>query len=287
MWILWIGISFLVAGFFLIGWMIQRSYAAETMRQRLFQSTDNENEMESAPISHASRIMRRWRWLTIVTGIVTAAVTWLLAPWPWPYTLAFGVMLTMMLWQFESWWFQKRIHRVEQQLADSIDLMVAAVKAGSSLQGALESAMENTPRPWKDELGDVIAHIRYGDEPTEVFAELRERVPLETVRLFSQTLSVNWSVGGQLAFALANVGRTIRDRIELSRRMQAMTTQARLSVISVIVVTYFIGALMWRNDPERMGEYLTSLIGQGLVTTAIILQAVGIVWIARLSTPRF
>ena len=100
-------------------------------------------------------------------------------------------------------------------------------------------------------------------------------------------MAVNWSVGGQLSLALANVGRTIRDRLELNRRMQAMTTQARLSVMSVILVTYFIGALMWRNDPERMGEYLGSLVGQGLVTTAMVLQAIGIVWISHMSTPRF
>jgi hypothetical protein len=36
-----------------------------------------------------------------------------------------------------------------------------------------------------------------------------------------------------------------------------------------------------------MGGFLSSLVGQGLVATAMILQAVGIVWISRLSTPRF
>lgn len=285
MWRLAVVLLILVIGSCLVFWMVRRMMAAQLTRDRLAIAIQEEAEVSAR--TAFSPIMRRYRWLVLLLGLIAAVTVWLTAPWPWPYTGALSVMLTMLLWQLEAWLFQRRTNRAEQQLADSIDLMVAAVKAGSSLQGALESAMENTPSPWKYELNDLVARIRYGDEPTEVFRELSERIPLETVRLFSQTLSVNWSVGGRLSLALANVGRTIRDRLELSRRMQAMTTQARLSVISVILVTYFIGALMWRNDPERMGGYLGSMVGQGLVTTAMLLQAVGIVWIARLSTPRF
>jgi tight adherence protein B len=45
-----------------------------------------------------------------------------------------------------------------------------------------------------------------------------------------------------------------------------MTTQSRMSVAAVILVTYFIGALMWRNDPERMAGFLKSGVGQSVVT---------------------
>ena len=285
MWELVVVLVILLVGSVLVSWTLRRMMMSQLTRERLAEAA--EVETSEPPTSVFSPIMRRWRWLVVLLGLITGGSVWLVALWPWPYTVALTVMFTMLLWQLEAWWLQFKTNRAQQQLADSIDLMVAAVKAGSSLQGALESAMENTPAPWKNELRDLVARIRYGDEPAEVLRDLSQRVPLETVRLFSQTLSVNWSVGGRLSLALANVGRTIRDRLELSRRMQTMTTQARLSVISVIAVTYFIGALMWRNDPERMGDYLGSLVGQGLVTTAMLLQAVGIVWIAQLSTPRF
>jgi len=234
-----------------------------------------------------SGILRRYRWLAAIGGPLVSAGIYGLAGWPVPYAIAAGVVAMIAIWQADDWLYRRRLQRVEQQLADSIDLMIAAVKAGSSLQGAMESATENIGAPWSRELGEATARIRYGDDPIEVLTEMSDRVPLETVRLFAQTLAVNWSVGGRLAQTLANVGRTVRDRLELSRRMNAMTIQARLSVVSVTIVTYFIGALMWRNDPDRMGEFLGSLLGQGLVTSAVVLQAVGVLWISRLSTPRF
>lgn len=285
MWQLTILILVLIFSIGLLVWTVRRMMAAQLTRERLAEAIHSGVDEPSRIIF--SPIMRRWQWLVVLLTVLVGLLLWLVAPWPQPYTVAVTVMLCLLLWQLEAWWLQRKTNLAEQQLADSIDLMVAAVKAGSSLQGALESAMENTPPPWKYELRELVARIRYGDEPAEAFRDLSRRIPLETVRLFSQSLSVNWSVGGRLSLALANVGRTIRDRLELSRRMQAMTTQARLSVISVILVTYFIGALMWRNDPERMRDYLGSLVGQGLATTAMLLQAVGIVWIARLSTPRF
>jgi tight adherence protein B len=133
----------------------------------------------------------------------------------------------------------------------------------------------------------MVSAIRYGQDPVEAVVDLSDRLPLESLTLFCQTLAVNWKVGGKLSITLANVGRTIRDRIELSRRMQAMTTQARVSVISVIAVTYFIGALIWRNDPERMGGFLGSTPGQVMVSIGMTLQAIGVVWISWMSKPKF
>ena len=196
-------------------------------------------------------------------------------------------MTVLCCWQLDTIWLQYRISKLEQQLADSIDMMVAGVKSGSSLQSALESSVSEARQPWRREAEQLVSAIRYGQDPVEAAMDLADRVPLESFTLFCQTLSVNWRVGGKLSVTLANVGRTIRDRIELSRRMNAMTTQARMSVISVIVVTYFIGALIWRNDPERMSGFLTSVVGQVMVSIGMILQAVGIVWISWMSKPKF
>ena len=55
------------------------------------------------------------------------------------------------------------------------------------------------------------------------------RVPLETFRLFSAALTVHQEVGGSLAPTLATVGRIIRDRIELTRRVRSLTVQSRAS----------------------------------------------------------
>jgi len=86
---------------------------------------------------------------------------------------------------------------------------------------------------------------------------------------------------------LASVGRAIRDRIELSRRIRSMTVQSRASIISVLAVTAFIGLLMWRTDPERMEVFLGTTYGSAFFSGAVILQGVGVFWCSALSRLKY
>ena len=256
-------------------------------RQRVLRTSLSDPQEQPIATRIRRRTLRRYRWVALLVGILFGVLLRFAFGWPIGLAMASIVVVSLLGWQVEAAWFNRRVSVLESQLADAIDLMVAAVKAGSSLQSALESAAAASRPPLKAEFGEVVGRIRYGDEPGDVLAELEGRIPLETVRLFSTTLAVNWQVGGRLAQTLANVGRTIRDRIELTRRMHSMSAQARFSIFSILGVTYFLAALMWRNDPARMQGFLFSAVGQGAVIGAVILQGLGIVWISRLSRIKF
>jgi len=223
-------------------------------------------------------------WLCVV---VLFFVLWKVVPIPVSFAGAFSFVAGLLGMQLESAIYAWRIDRIENQLADAIDLMVAAVKAGASLEGALESAVRDGVQPLRRQIEEVLGRIRLGDDVGDVLIGLTRRVPLESFRLFATTIAVNYEVGGSLAVTLAAIGRTIRDRIELGRRMRSMTTQARASIVSVMAVAYFIAALMWRSDQERFAGFIGSTFGQAACVTAIVLQGIGIVWIAAISRPKF
>ena len=86
-----------------------------------------------------------------------------------------------------------------------------------------------------------------------------------------------------LTQTLSTVGRTIRDRIELRRRVRAQATQAQASVIGILFIVYGIAFITWRTNPERAVQFVNSEIGINLVSAAMILQAVGLLWMFRLS----
>jgi tight adherence protein B len=282
------GLAILAIGGAVI-WIVVRGQLDLKSRRRLaeYQQRNTGAAEELAAIVRPRPALPRYRIIPWLLGILLASLLYIGLAWPPGFAIASGIVFGLLGWQVEEWWHARTVGRLEEQLADAIDLMVAAVKAGSSLQGSLESAASSSNRPLKPQLEEVVGRIRFGDDPTEALTDMEARIPLETVRLFSITLAVNWQVGGRLAQTLANVGRTIRDRIELSRRMHAMTTQARVSVISIMGVTYFLAALMWRNDPSRMVGFLTSTFGQGATIAAVVLQAIGVAWISRMSRVKF
>ena len=294
---------FIVAGLFIalgLGGVLlalYRSLLADAARGRLMDGSEvivtgqtpafEAGDDREGVRTRRSRLLRHDGWWGIPAAtLIVLALRWSMSI-PWPYLLALFCLLMMTAWAIGDVLRQRKVRKLEQQLADAVDMMVAAVGAGAGLQAALEASAAEAAQPWKAEVGGMIRDIRLGRDPVDALMDLSQRLPLESVTLFCQTLAVNWRVGGRLAITLANVGRTIRDRIELSRRMTAMTTQARMSVISVVIVTYFIGALIWRNDPERMSGFVQSLIGQVLISLGMILQVVGAVWITYMSRPRF
>lgn len=282
----WVAAVFLVAISLVMIWLIVRWQVSTSIERRLisYQLTEN---AERSPLRSVNQSVRRLWWLSPICGLLFFNLLYFTTNWPWIYQLALAVIISLLVWQADGMYYQWVLRRCEQQLADMIDMLVASLKAGATLQSSLNSVSDELKQPLRGLVEEVNQRIRFGDDVTRVLSDFSDRLPLETMRLFSISLSVNWQFGGKLAQTLANVGRTVRDRIEISRRLEAMTIQSRLSVISILLTTYFIAALMWRNDPERMSGFLSSTIGQYLVAAAMLLQGVGIVWISRLSQPRF
>jgi tight adherence protein B len=268
---------------------IWRNIRLQNVARRRFESAlfEAESHDPSTPDPRwAEPLLRRHRLLPWAAGTGLAAVVWLVFGIRGIYSGTGGLVVGLLAWQLEALFAERRVQRVEVQLADAIDLMVGALRAGAGMMNALESAVRESRSPLHEQLDEIAGRIRFGDDPQAVFHSLPQRVPLETFVLFASALSVNWEVGGSLASTLATVGRTIRDRIEISRRMRGMTTQVRISIIAVLGVTYFIATVVWFNDPTRMRAFLATGIGSFFVASAIVLQALGIVWSATLSRSR-
>ena len=86
-----------------------------------------------------------------------------------------------------------------------------------------------------------------------------------------------------LATTLSNVGRTIRDRVDVKRRVRSQAVETQVSVVAVLVITYGLAAMMWNNYPDRFLTFATSELGSMFIGLSIFLQAVGLFWISRIS----
>ena len=111
---------------------------------------------------------------------------------------------------------------VEEQCADSIDLVVSALRAGASLVDALRIASQECRKPLKPALEELVRRLELGDDPDAVFHDFSLRVPVETVSVLAFSMTVHWRVGGGLARALATVAQSARHRIEFTRRVLAI-----------------------------------------------------------------
>ena len=283
--LLFCGLVLLGVGVIASVWRNARTHALA--RGRMEHSADVSGPAAAEPLPTARSFLVRHRLLPWMVGFLAAVLLHFALGWALPFVIAVGLILSLLGGQLESYLAVRQTARIENQLADAIDLMVAALGAGAGLTDALENATRESRAPLRFQLEDVVGRIRFGDDPRTVYQGLTQRVPLETFLLFSSALAVQSETGGSLAPTLASVGRTIRDRIEIARRIRSNSSQSEVSTLAVLMLTYFIAVVVWRTNPEQMKQFLATSIGQWAVAGTILLQAVGLLWMALLSRLRF
>ncbi len=256
-------------------------------RGRMERVAEDSGPAAPAPLPTARPFAVRHRLVPGLCGLAAAGLLYAALGWALPFVIAVGLIVSLLAGQLESHLHARKTARIETQLADAIDLMVAALGAGAGVADALENATRESRRPLRPQLEDVVGRIRFGDDPRTVYRGLSERVPLETFLLFASALSVQAETGGSLAPTLASVGRTIRDRIEIARRIRTNSAQSQASTVAVTALTYFIALIVWRTNPEQMHAFLATSIGQWVIAGTIFLQAIGLVWMSAVSRLRF
>jgi len=274
----------LLGGVASVLWYRERARARAAARLRRL--TGAPAEPEARPTRRLRTFPRRFRTLALVAGVLVG-VGLLVAGLPVEIASAAAMLTGVLSYLLEEVVADQRVLRIESQLVETIDMLVGSLRAGSSLLSAFETASTEAEAPLRPYLDEIAGRIRLGDDARTVLSSLPDQVPLETFRLFASALAVHWEVGGSLAATLSTVGRTIRDRIELSRRVRAQGIEAHVSVAVVMGISYVLGYLMWKTDPERLEAFMRTDVGTELIAVAIALQAVGLVWMSRLSRSSF
>ncbi len=245
-------------------------------------------EAEAAePARRVNTFPTRYRWIPPAVGLAAMLALSIVVHLPIAVAAAAGLLIGVIVHLLEEHRGDQQEALIEAQLATSIYLMVGSLRAGASLLAAFESALEEVGQPLRPYFQEVAGRIKLGDDPKSCVSDLQVQVPLETFRLFATSLAIHWEVGGSLATTLSTVGQTVRDRIELSRRVRAQAVESHASVAVVLAIAYVLGFLMWRTNPDRLNAFVGSSVGTAVVAIVIGLQAVGLLWMSRLTRTAF
>lgn len=221
-------------------------------------------------------------WFGVVAALVSCAIL-LLTPLYAELAVALAVLIGTLTWVADGWVVSARTVRIESQLADALDLLGSSVAAGVGIVEALDGVVREVRGPLRSVLANAGERLRLGDDPQRVFQDAQQTLPLPAFGLLTHYLSVQWQSGGTLAPGLHAIAETVRDRVNLGRRVHGQTAEARISVLGILCVVYGIAALAWTNNPERVEAFLGSNLGGGIAAACVLLQAFGIIWMARLT----
>lgn len=133
------------------------------------------------------------------------------------------------IWFWVSRKAKKRLDMIEEQLPDAIDLIVRGLRVGHPFIQALSAAAKEIPDPLGSELGLIADEAAYGRNMGEALAAFAERMDMQDLRFLAVAVTIQQTSGGNLAEILDGLGKVVRARFRLFRRVRAITAEAKWS----------------------------------------------------------
>jgi tight adherence protein B len=177
---------------------------------------------------------------------------------------------------------RRRLLRFNAQLADGLQQMANALRAGFTLQQAMEQVGREGNAPLRQELGLLIKEVKLGLPLDDALAAMAKRVGSEELDLMATSTAVARQLGGNLAELFESIAATIRERFRLEGRIAALTSQGKLQGLIVAALPLCVGLFLDAYRPDLIAPMFETAYGYVLVGAVILLQGTGFVLIRRI-----
>lgn len=135
----------------------------------------------------------------------------------------------------------RRLKMFNDQLGDTINLLVNGLRTGFSVLQAMEAVARELPQPVAGEFDRVVKEVQLGLTLEQALQNMLRRVKSEDLDLVVTAVNVQREVGGNLAEILDVISHTIRERVRIKGEIGVLTAQG---MITGYVITGLPLALM-------------------------------------------
>ena len=177
----------------------------------------------------------------------------------------------------------RRLNKFSTQLEDALNMISGALKAGFSINQALEEVAEQDIHPLSVEFRLLTQEIRLGVSIEQALDNMSRRLESEDFELVAVAISTARKTGGELTSTLSRVAGLIRERVRISQKVRALTAMGRLQAIMIGLMPYLLLLGMYHVSPTLINSFFSTpagIIGLILVT---IMDVAGFLWIRKIT----
>lgn len=172
-------------------------------------------------------------------------------------------------------------HDAEEAMPEAFTALSMSLASGHSLAQGMRFVGAHAQEPVHTEFLRVAAAIECGISATDALDDLLARVDAPGLSLVTLALKVSQRTGAPLAGLLSEAASMVGERIELKRRLDVKTSQARMSAHMVAAMPAGMCAVLALLSADfRRG--LATPAGAGAVVLGLALNVIALVVIRRI-----
>ena len=148
----------------------------------------------------------------------------------------------------------RRMRAFDNQLSDTLNLWVNALRSGYSVLQGMETIATELPPPVSREFERVVQEVRLGLSLEKSLDNMYRRVPSEDLDLVITAVNIQREVGGNLAEVLDSISHTIRERVRIKGEIRTLTAQGRISGWIISFLPVVLSGILYVINPDYMSE---------------------------------
>jgi len=176
---------------------------------------------------------------------------------------------------------RRRLRRFDAQLTEALQQMANALRAGLTLQQAIDQVGRDAAAPLRQEFGLFTREIKLGAPLDDALLAMAGRVGSQDLDLVATSTAIARQLGGNMAEMFEAIAATIRERFRLEGKIAALTSQGKLQGLIVASLPLVMGVFLGSYRPDLVEPMFESAYGYLLVAAVVVLQAAGFVAIRR------
>ena len=136
--------------------------------------------------------------------------------------------------------------------------------------------VNDAPEPIKSEFRAIIDTQAIGIPLGDACTKLYERIPVAEANFFGIVVAIQQRAGGNLAEALGNLSRVLRDRKKMQAKIKAMSMEAKASAGIIGSLPIVVMLVVWLTSPDYIELLWTTPLGRTMLAGCAVWMAVGI-----------
>jgi tight adherence protein B len=177
-----------------------------------------------------------------------------------------------------------RRRQFENAFPDALDLMTNALRAGYSLQAAMEFVGRESQAPLRQEFLRFYDEQRLGVDVRTALLAMQERIGTEEARLFVTSLIIQRETGGNLVELLTNISNLIRERLKFQANLATLTAEPKMSARVLAAMPFVMFFAIYAINAQYMQPLFVDPVGKLLVVYAIVSVIVGYIIMDRIAS---
>jgi len=174
-----------------------------------------------------------------------------------------------------------RLKKFEEQFPEALDVLSRAIRAGHAFQTALGMCADEMPGPVGPEMKKTFDQQNYGLPLKDALNDLAQRINIIDVRFFVTAVMIQRDTGGNLSEILDNLAHVVRERFKIQRQVRVHTAHGRFTSYVLLSLPAFLAVALSILNPDHMAPMFREHMGQMMLLGAMVLQALGYLWIRQ------